>query len=75
MSFDLNLTANMMKFVDNIIYCSIADILASKKIIYKGPFASLTKTDKQFTQNLYNYSNTIMSKTQIYYSFHNATCF
>ena len=65
----------MVKFIDNIICCSIADISDSSKIIQKALSANLDKINEKFALKLYKNSNTIVSKTQIYSSFHNATCF
>ena len=59
----------MIKFIDNIICCFIANVLALEEIIYEGPFAGFNETNKHLVQKLYNDSNVIISETQIYLFF------
>lgn len=51
------------------------DILSSKYIGHKASSASLDETNAVFILKLYKDSNAVVSKTQIYSSLHNTTCF
>lgn len=44
---------NMMKFIDNIVCCLIADILSTKKIKQKALSAGLNKTNQDFPLKFY----------------------
>ncbi len=59
---DPQYAADIVKFIDSIICCSMADI-------------SLNETDEEFALKLYKDSNAIASKTQVHSFSHNATCF
>ena len=65
----------MIKFIDNIIYYSIADISDFSETSQEASSANLDKADEEFALKLYKNSNTITSKTQIHFSAHNATYF
>lgn len=56
---------NMVKLIDNIVCCSIADILSTEKIKQKAPSASLNETDEDFALKLYKDSNAVASKIQM----------
>lgn len=53
----------MVKFIDNIICCSIMDVLDFKKTSQEAPLVNLDKTDEKFALKLYKKSNTVSSKT------------
>lgn len=65
----------MMKFIDNIICCLIANFLDFEKTSQEALLPSLNKTNKKFSLKLYQDSNTVTSKTQIHSSLYNATYF
>lgn len=90
LQFDLYFVANIVEFIDTIIYWFIANILLSKvmheevllavvllskNISYKGLLASFNKINKEFVLKSYKNSNTVAFKMQIYSFFHNAICF
>lgn len=52
----------MIKFIYNIIYCLLNDIIISKKISHKALSTSLNKTNKEFTQKLYRENNAVTPK-------------
>lgn len=52
----------MIKFIDNIIYSLITDMLLTKKIKQKVLSISLNKIIKDFTFKLYKNSNAVFSK-------------
>ncbi len=87
---DPQYATDILQFIDTIISYSLADkslsenieqevpaadVLSPKYINHKAPLASLDKTDTEFALGLYRDSNAIPSKTQVYFSLHNATCF
>lgn len=53
----------------------MADVLGYKTTSQKALSVSLDKTDRKFALKLYQDSNSVVSKTQIYSSSHNVTCF
>lgn len=65
----------MVKFIKNIIYYSMADILMAEKTSQKALSASLDKTDKKFILKLYRDSNAIASRTPVHFFLHNTTYF
>lgn len=64
-----------MKFIDNIIYCSITDVSNFKKLSQKTLSASLDKINERFTLKLYKDSNIIASQIQIHFFLYNITRF
>ncbi len=81
---------DMSQFINILIFCSLADKLSSKNIEQEVPAAdvvspvyighevlstSLDETDTEFALALYRDSNAVASKTQVYSSLYNATCF
>lgn len=65
----------MVKFIDNIICCSMADVPIAEKTSQETPSASLDKTKEKFVLKLYKNSNAIASRTQVHSSLHNKTSF
>lgn len=61
--FDLQYAADIVKFIDNIIYYLITDISMTKKISQEALLASLDETDKEFALKLYTNSNAVASNT------------
>lgn len=64
-----------MKIIENIICFSLVVVLDSKMTSQKALSASLDKTYEEFTLNLYQDSNFVVSKIQIHFSLHNITYF
>ena len=56
----------MVKFIDNIICCLMADVSDSSMTSQEALLANLDKTDEEFALKLYKDSNTMAFKTQIY---------
>ncbi len=85
---DPQYATDMLQFIDTIIFCSLADQSLSQNIEqevpaadvlspvgHEAPSASLDEIDAEFALALYRDSNAVASKTQVYSSLHNATCF
>lgn len=66
--------ADMVQFVDRIIWCSISEGNPDD-INNEPPSALLPETDREFMAKLEQDSNNIAAKTQLHSSFHNATCY
>lgn len=54
---------DMVKFLDNIICCSIIDLSMAEETSWKPPSASLNKTNEEFSLKLYKDSYAVASKT------------
>lgn len=65
----------MVKFINNIICCPMADILNYKKTSQKVLSTSLDKTHGEFTLKLYKDNNFIVFTIQIHFSLYNMTYF
>lgn len=53
----------MVKFINNIIYCSMTDILIAEKISQEALSASLNEINKEFSLKLYKDNIAITSRT------------
>ena len=71
---DAKYAADMVKFIDKIICCSISDE-GSDVVGDEAPSALGSETDQEFMLKLERDSNAIATKTQLHSSNHNATCF
>lgn len=55
--------ADMVRFINSIISCSMANVLLTKNISQEALSACLNKTDEEFTLKLYKDNNTVAHKT------------
>lgn len=65
----------MVKFIDNVICCSMADVPMAEIMSQEAPSVSLDKINKKFVLKLYRDSNAIASRTQVHSFLYNITCF
>lgn len=65
----------MVKFINYIICCLIADILDYEETSQKALSASFDKIDRDFTLKLYQNGNSVTSITPIHFFLYDATYF
>lgn len=65
---------DIVKFIDEIIWYSILEQPLTI-IVYEASLAFSNKIDNEFKSKLEEDNNAIATKTQLYSSFHNVTCF
>lgn len=65
----------MVKYINNIICCSMIDVPIAEIMSQKAPSVSLDKINKKYALKLYKDSNAIASRTQVHSFLYNITCF
>ena len=65
----------MIRFINRIVKCLIVSIAESFVSIFDTPSTHLNESLKEFIRKLYNDSNAVFFKKQMYSFSHNVTCF